>query len=58
MRAFLIGAGAAVVLAVIAMYALEGAWKPADQAFVTSGVRLTDAGHNLVGKDWYSSRRF
>ena len=58
MRAFFIGAGAAVVLAVVAMYALHGAWKSSDRAYTTTGARVTDAGHNLVGKDWYSSRKF
>ena len=58
MRAFLIGVGAAVVLAVVAMYSLNGAWKSADRAYTTTGARVTDAGHNLVGKDWYSSRKF
>ena len=58
MRAFLSGAAAAVVLAVVAMYALNGAWKSADRVYTTSGARVTDAGHNLVGKDWYSSRKF
>jgi hypothetical protein len=58
MRAFLTGAAAAVVLAVVAMYALNGAWRSADKAYTTTGARVTDAGHNLVGKDWYSSRQF
>jgi hypothetical protein len=58
MRAFLTGAAAAIVLAVGAMYALNGAWKSSDRVYTTSGARVTDAGHNLVGKDWYSSRQF
>ena len=58
MRAFLTGVAVAVVIAVVAMYGLNGAWKPADKAYATSGARVTDAGHNLVGKDWYSSRKF
>jgi hypothetical protein len=45
-------------VAVGAMYALDGAWRPADKAFTTSGARITHEGHNLVGKDWYSSRKF
>jgi len=58
MRAFLGSVAAAVVIAVGAMFALDAAWRPADQAFTTSGVRLDQPGHNLVGKDWYSSRNF
>jgi hypothetical protein len=42
------------------VFALQGAWRPAAEAYTASGVRLTDAeaGHNLVGKDWYSSKKF
>ena len=58
MRAFLGSVAAAIVIAIGAMFALEGAWEPADQAFTTSGVRLDKVGHNLVGKDWYSSKKF
>jgi len=58
MRAFLGSVAAAVVLAVVAMYALDEAWRPADQAFTTSGARVTHDSYNLVGKDWYSSRNF
>jgi hypothetical protein len=58
MSAFLTGVAAAVVIAVIAMYSLNGAWKSSDRVYTTSGARVTDAGHNLVGKDWYSSRKF
>jgi hypothetical protein len=59
MRAFLTGAAAAVVIAVIAMYSLNGAWKSSDRVYTSpTGARVTDAGHNLVGKDWYSSRKF
>ena len=58
MRTFLGSVAAAIVVAVVAMYALEGAWRPADKAFATTGARVTNEGHNLVGKDWYSSRQF
>jgi hypothetical protein len=59
MRAFVAAIVAAIVVAVGAMYALDGAWRPADKAFTTSGARITpEEGHNLVGKDWYSSRKF
>jgi hypothetical protein len=58
MRAFLGSVAAAIVVAVVAMFALEPAWHPADQAYTTSGARISDPGYNLVGKDWYSSRKF
>ena len=58
MRAFLASVVVAIVVAIGAMFALDGVWRPADQAFATSGARVGDAGDNLVGKDWYSSRRF
>jgi hypothetical protein len=58
MRAFLASVAVAFVVAVGAMFVLDAAWRPADQAFATSGARVGDAGDNLVGKDWYSSRRF
>jgi hypothetical protein len=58
MRAFVASVAAAIVVAVAAMYALDGAWRPADKAFTTSGARITHEGHNLVGEDWYSSRKF
>ena len=59
MQAFFASVIAAVVIAVGAMYALDPAWRRADQAFVsTTSTRIPDHGttHNLVGKDWYSAR--
>jgi hypothetical protein len=58
MQAFLGSVAAAVIVAVIAMFALDGVWRPSDKAYTTSGARITNEGHNLVGKDWYSSRQF
>jgi hypothetical protein len=58
MGVFLGSVAAAVIVAVVAMFALEGVERPAAQAYTTTGTRLTDAGHNLVGKDWYSSKKF
>ena len=53
MRAFLGSVAAAVVVAVVAMFALEGAWRPADKAFTSpTGARVTHDGYNLVGKNW------
>ena len=58
MRAFLGSVVVAIIVAFGAMFALNGAWRPADRAFTTAGARVTHDGHNLVGKDWYSSRNF
>ena len=60
MPAFLGSVAAAIVVAIIAVFALQGTWRPAAEAYTTTSVRLTDseAGHNLVGKDWYSSKEF
>ena len=58
MPAFLGSVAAAVIVAVVAMFALDGAWRPADKAFTTTGARISHEGHNLVGTDWYSSRKF
>jgi hypothetical protein len=61
MRAFLGSVAAAIIVAVVAMFALDTAWRPSDKAFSSStGARVSydNDNHNLVGKDWYSSRRF
>jgi len=59
MRAFWSSVAVAIVVAVGAMFALDGAWRPADKAFTSpTGARVTHDSYNLVGKDWYSSRRF
>ena len=58
MRAFLGSVAVAIIVAVVAMFALEGAWSPADKAFTTSSARVDNDSHNLVGKDWWSSRKF
>ena len=58
MPAFLTSVAAAIVVAVGAMYALDGAWRPADKAYTTTGARITHEGHNLVGMDWHSSKKF
>jgi hypothetical protein len=60
MRAFMIAFVAAIVLAVLGLYATDLGWQQtADQAFSSStNVRLSheEAGHNLVGKDWSSAK--
>jgi hypothetical protein len=61
MRAFLSSVAAAIIVAVGAMYALDGVWRPSDKAYSSpTGARVSydNDNHNLVGKDWYSSRRF
>ena len=58
MKAFLSGVGVAIVVGLAAMFILNTSWVPADQAYTTTGARVTDAGHNLVGKDWASSKQF
>jgi hypothetical protein len=57
MRAFLASIVAIIVVALAAVFALDATWRRADQAFATSGARVSDPGTNLVGKDWYSSQR-
>ena len=60
MRAFMKAILAAIVLAVLGLYAINLGWQQtADQAFSSStNVRLShdEAGHNLVGKDWSSAK--
>lgn len=60
MKTFAASIVVAIVFAVGAMYALDETWqRRADQAFVSpTSVRVPEHGntHNLVGKDWYSSR--
>ena len=60
MKPFLSAIVAAVVVAVGAMWALDRIFQLSDyQAFVSGpSVRISaeEAGHNLVGKDWYSSQ--
>ena len=60
MRAFIIACVAAIVFAVLGLFAVHLGWQQtADQAFSSStNVRLSheDAGHNLVGKDWSSAK--
>jgi hypothetical protein len=60
MRAFLASVAVAIVVAIGSMFALDAAWRPADKAFTTTGARITHdgSGSNLVGTDWYSSRKF
>ena len=53
------GDGAGAAAAIEMAYLLDVRQRLAYQAFVSgASVRLSDdeAGHNLVGKDWYSAR--
>jgi hypothetical protein len=49
MKAFLSAVIVAVVLSAGAAYVLNTQQKSAAQAFATSGARVGDPGHNLVG---------
>jgi len=60
MRVFIMACVAAIVFAVLGLFAIDLGWQQtADEAFSSStNVRLSheDAGHNLVGKDWSSAK--
>ena len=59
MRSFIVAVVAVVVIAVASSYLLNAWQQSVYQVFASqSNVRLSDeeAGHNLVGKDWYSAR--
>jgi hypothetical protein len=58
MKAFLTAVAVALIIAIAAVYLLDGWQRQADQAFsYPSSVSLPSHGvtHNLVGKDWYSA---
>ena len=52
MNIVLSGIAAALVLGVVAAFALRGAQEPAYEAYSTSSTRVDDPGHNLVGPRW------
>ena len=52
MNVVLAGIAAAIVLGVVAALVLRSAQEPAYQAYSTSGARVGDPGHNLVGPNW------
>lgn len=59
MKSFVSSIVAALLIAGGAMYVLDAkVQRRADQAFPNTSVRLPDHGmtHNLVGKDWLTSR--
>ena len=43
---------AAVVLAVVAAFAMRAGQLPSYEAYATSSTRVDDPGHNLVGPRW------
>ena len=43
---------AAIVLAVAASFVLNGSQRTAYDAYATSGARVGEPGHNLVGPNW------
>jgi hypothetical protein len=58
MNAFLTSVAVALALAIGVAYMLDGTWqRRAADAYTTSGARIDDPGHNLVGKDWYRGQR-
>ena len=52
MRAFLASIAVAIVIAAGAALVLNADNRPAFEAFKTSGARVGDPGHNLVGDRW------
>jgi hypothetical protein len=52
MNAFLLAVVVAVGLGVIAALALTSSQQYAYQAYTTTGARVSDPGHNLVGQNW------
>ncbi|PWJ86220.1 hypothetical protein C7441_10199 [Pseudaminobacter salicylatoxidans] len=49
MKAFISAVIAAIILAIAGSFALAAVQEPAYKAFATSGARVGDPGHNLVG---------
>ena len=52
MKAFLLAIVVAVGLAAVAAVALTSSQQYAYQAYTTTGARVSDPGHNLVGPNW------
>lgn len=56
MKAFLVAAFAAIILAYGASIVLDRTWQTTSAtAYTTPSVRLADPGNNLVGADWPST---
>ena len=52
MKVILAGIVASVVLGVVAAFTLRAVQEPAYEAYSTSGTRVDEPGHNLVGPRW------
>lgn len=52
MKAFLVAVVVAVALGVVAGVLLSSENLTAYEAYSTSGARVSDPGHNLVGENW------
>jgi hypothetical protein len=57
MRAFLASIVVSIVIAIGAAFVLNADNRPAYEAFSTSGARVADPGHNLVGDRWSGLNR-
>ena len=57
MKMIILSAIAALGLAYAASLILDREQKPAYEAFVGSGARVGDPGHNLVGPNWNGLNR-
>jgi hypothetical protein len=52
MNIVIAGIAAAVVLGVVASFALRAGQEPAYEVYSTSSTRVGDPGYNLVGRGW------
>jgi hypothetical protein len=52
MKPFLLSVAAAIVLGLAAAALLNSTQQRAYEAYATSGTRVSDPGHNLVGPRW------
>lgn len=57
MKAFLVAVVVAVALGIAAAMVLGTEQRVAYEAYATSGARVGDPGHNLVGPDWADRNR-
>jgi hypothetical protein len=52
MKAFLLSVAVAIVLGAAAAAILDATQQRAYEAYATSAARVSDPGHNLVGREW------
>jgi hypothetical protein len=57
LKVIILSVAVALVLAYAASLVLNGEQEPAYEAFVGSGARVGDPGHNLVGPNWNGNPR-